>query len=55
MKKSKTGCRALVANKELLSELITKQSDVPKVWMAAFEKVFAKMLAHGSNTLYDLQ
>merc|ERR1719341_541374 len=26
-----------------------------KVWMAAFEKVFAKMLAHGSNTLYDLQ
>merc|ERR1712192_231159 len=26
-----------------------------KVWMAAFEKVFAKMLAHGTNTLYDLQ
>jgi len=26
-----------------------------KVWMEAFEKVFAKMLAHGTNSLYDLQ
>jgi len=26
-----------------------------KVWMGAFEKVFAKMLAHGTNSLYDLQ
>merc|ERR1719209_1026417 len=25
------------------------------VWIEAFEKVFAKMLAHGTNTLYDVQ
>ena len=26
-----------------------------KVWMEAFGKVFAKMLAHGSNDLHDLR
>ena len=26
-----------------------------KVWMEAFGKVFAKMLAHGSNNLHDLR
>ena len=26
-----------------------------QVWVEAFEKVFAKMLAHGTNNLYDVQ
>merc|ERR1719209_2567348 len=37
------------------ANLVNKFAGSNKVWLEAFEKVFAKMLAHGTNSLCDLQ
>jgi len=37
------------------ADLVRTFAQSNKAWIEAFEKVFAKMLAHGTNNLYDLQ